>query len=152
MSLRVVQGPLPPPMGSNDDVSRLFDFLVGHPEGLDYQGALAQFGWDRRRFVETTRQFRRLFENDDVVLVCAPDPDNLSGPWIYKLSGDPIVWLAGRLLYIETASLTTEAVAHSAMLKTDGRTREGKKWRLIHLHMKHLNEDLEMLRDDAESA
>lgn len=131
-----------------EQVGRLFDYAVDHPDGFTNLDILADLGWSRSAFVGIVRQFRSVFSTDDVTLPCDPDPANPGGPWVYKLSGDTIAWHTNRLLDTETRLETIHNVALSAMHALDGRTSLGKRARLIERVVRHLQEDLAEIRRD----
>ena len=150
MTLRVVGPSLPPPMDHrsrlDEDVGRLFDYLVEH-KTITYEEAGFEFDWTRRRFLKVGRQFRLIFANDDVTLVCAPDPEDLRGPWVYEISPNTRVWHTSRVVSIEAQLVTMEAVARSALHALDGRSTLGRWERLTHRYFSRLLEDIAELRE-----
>lgn len=153
MTLRLVQDSLPPPVDHrsrlDEDTGRFFDFVVGHHEGLTYKDAEVMWGWPRRRFQLVVQHYRMLFANESPALVCEPNPDDGSAPWIFKLSKDTKAWHAGRFLNVESQLESMEYVARAALKGLDGRTQLGKWERVVHKHLMRMVEDIAELREQA---
>jgi hypothetical protein len=103
VTVRLVQGSL----GGDDpksklelDIGRLFDYALSHPEGFTHLEVELTYGWTGNYFKTVERHLRATLATLAENLVCNPDEDNPSGPWIYRLTADPELteeWHANRV-------------------------------------------------------
>lgn len=116
----------------NDLAGLLFDYAVEHPEHKN-RDAIAALGWDLATFNKVARRLRLILGDDDSInYVC--DPGKAREPWTYRLVGDfsnARGWTANRLRDSEARLETVQSVTSSIARGTDGRTREGRRARLI---------------------
>jgi hypothetical protein len=131
-------------MKTAEKMGRLFDYAVDHPEGFTYQDIEKDIGWRRTEFFKVTRQLRALLGNDDQInLVC-----NVQGqhePWLYRLVGnfeDSREWNRNRVDDAESRMATIGAVLTSVVKGTDGRSRDGRRARIMELAIRHAKENL----------
>ena len=131
-------------MNVAEKMTRLFDYAVEHPDGFTYQDIERDLGWQRPYFVKVVRQLRLLLGNDDEInLVC--DSVDRNGPWVYKLVGnfeDTRAWGRNRTDDAETRLMTIGAVLASVIRNTDGRSRDGRRARIMQRAVQRAREDL----------
>jgi hypothetical protein len=85
---------------------------------------------------------------DSMNFPCEPDPDDLNGPWLYRLAGtldDVRLWATNRVGDAETRLRTIQAMLTSIVRATDGRTTEGRRARVMETALRHLVEDLDLM-------
>jgi hypothetical protein len=136
---------------SESQVDLLFDLAASRPDGFTYKDVNEVLGWDRPYFIKVARYLRLAFAEDKINLVCNPQGKN--EPWLYELVGtldDSRAWTTNRLLDAETRLHTVWSVAKSIVEGTDGRSREGRRARIIARACQRANEDLHDL-DNAPS-
>jgi len=130
----------------------LFDRLMAvRPNGLTYEDAEQEWGWDRGYFFKVVRVLRSILASEKVTVPCAQE-DGYGTPYVYRLTDDPKAieaWEANRLNDGESRLVTIRNVAESAMHFTDGRSLTGKRARKMHKAVDRLIEDLAELRADA---
>lgn len=124
----------------------LYEYAVDHPDGFTNIEATTELNWPNlSTFRAVARTLRLLFIDDSINLICEP---NGIGPWTYRLVGtydDAQLWARNRLLDSETRLGTIEAVSHSVVQATDGRSTDGRKARMIYNTVHYLRQQLEAL-------
>jgi hypothetical protein len=130
----------------------LFDFLVAHPERVTMKQIMAHTRWAKSVTKQAIRDLRlSMGDQDTINLVCDPDPSQPRGQYLYGLVGTvekSRAWQTTRLLDTESRIETQLAVASSISAGTDGRSRDGKRARLIKKALGRLLEDLRELSLD----
>lgn len=136
-------------MNRDDRVTRMWDFLVGRPEGATIVELAADQELPVRNTQDVVQALRDLLGGGDTInVVCDRDPDTPNGRWIYRLVGTPDgsrEWQANQLAHLERRLITSEDIATSMVEATDGRTVQGRKARVIKLHMSRCLEDLRLI-------
>ena len=132
---------------TEDRASELFDYLANQSKGATTAEIKTQLGYTRgsevRRVVRALRLI--LGEFDSINLVCDTPSNSETGAWTYRLVGtieSTQGWQSWRLGSLETQIKTCRAVAASVVAGSDGRTRDGKRARLMERHLGRLLEDL----------
>lgn len=134
------------------DIDALFDYAVANPGGFTRLDAEVTYGWTTAHFQEVERNLRAALATYAENLICNPDEDNPGGLWIYRLTADVELtheWHDNRLGDAETRLKTIMNVAQSAMHAHSGRTRTGKRARILYKAASRALEDLEELRQDS---
>lgn len=109
-------------------------------------------GWNYPQFMTAVQALRDILAaNGDVISVLA-EPQGSRGPWRYSLqAGTTIVdaeksqWVVNRLKDAERRVKTITHVLEVAVNSLDGRTVEGKKARIYHLHINRAQEEIALL-------
>lgn len=135
-------------MRKAESIARLFDFAANHPEGFTYLDAAKEppegLGWNRTRLIKIARSLRLFLGDDDTInLTC--DSQGANMPWVYKLVGTwdgSRDWCTNRLDDAETRLITMIAVLAPIVRNTDGRSRDGKRARIMARQFQRAQEDL----------
>jgi hypothetical protein len=128
----------------------LFDLLTGGD--LTSAEIMDKTGWVRSQLFKAVQTLRDILAaNGDVISVTA-EPQGLRETWLYSLrAGKQIVdpeksrWVINRLQDAERRVETIAHVLEVAVNSLDGRTSEGKKARVYHLHIKRAQEEVALL-------
>ena len=132
-------------MRLSEKIGRLFDYAVAHAEGFTYQDVERDLKWRRNEFGKVANRLRAMLGNDDRInLICEPQQTS-SDPWIYKLVGNLQAaqpWNGNRIGDCESRIMTMHAVLSSIVSGSDGRTKEGRRARIMHRALGRLIEDL----------
>jgi hypothetical protein len=139
-------------MNHDDRVTRMWDYLVAHPEGVTIDDLAA----DQEADLTTTRKvlqgLRDLLGGGDTInVVCEPIPGKPKGRWRYTLVGNPEGarwWSTNRITDTERRLLTIHDIAASMVAATDGRTIVGRKARVIQLWLGRCIEDLQRIGEE----
>jgi hypothetical protein len=131
-------------MKTAEKIGRLYDYAVEHPEGFTYQDIEKELGWRRTEFFRVAQQLRRLLGNDDQInLIC--DPQGGGQPWKYQLVGNfdqAREWGRNRTDDAESRLTTIGAVLASVVQATDGRSRDGRRAKIMQRAITRAKEDL----------
>lgn len=127
-----------------DGVTQLFDYASERPAGFTYRDIRRDLKWDRSHFFRTARALRlTLGDADDISLVC--DRQGARQPWRYRLVGEfsqASDWVRNRTDDAESRMLTIESVLASVLRNTDGRSRDGRRARIMYRAIQRAREDL----------
>lgn len=125
----------------------LFDDLVANPAGLTVDDMMAMHGWTHGQTNTAIRDLRRyLGDIDDLNLPC--EPQSKGERWVYRLVGrldDVRSWIDNRITDADSRLRTMQAVMHSIVAATSGRTVEGRRARVMEKALRRLVEDLDDL-------
>lgn len=129
---------------------QLYDLLSNGDK--DSRSIIDETGWAHYQFLKAVQKLRDILAaNGDVISVVA-EPNGPRQPWLYGLrAGQSIVdaersrWAPNRLQDAERRIMTIGHVLEVAVNATDGRTVEGKKARIYHLHIKRAQEEVALI-------
>jgi hypothetical protein len=132
----------------------LFDLLTGGD--LTSAEIVDKTGWRYSQFLKAVQTLRDILAaNGDVISVTA-EPQGSRETWLYSLrAGKQIVdaeqsrWVINRLQDAERRVETIAHVLEVAVNSLDGRTTEGRKARVYHLHIKRAQEEVALLGEQA---
>ncbi|HEY5985123.1 MAG TPA: hypothetical protein VIV12_01890 [Streptosporangiaceae bacterium] len=128
----------------SEKIGRLFDYAAAQPEGFTYQDVEKELGWRRSQFIKVARQLRLMLGNDDQInLVC--DVEARNAPWRYRLVGNfdqAREWGRNRTDDAESRLTTISGVLASVVKATDGRSRDGRRARIMQRAITRAKEDL----------
>jgi len=132
---------------------QLFDLLTDGD--LTSAQIIDKTGWSYSQFLKAVQSLRDILAaNGDVISVVA-EPQGGREPWLYALrAGKTIInaedsrWVINRLGDAQRRVTTILHVLQVAKETLDGRTIEGKKARIYHLHITRAQEEIAMLADD----
>lgn len=130
-------------------VNDLFDFATARAEGFTRSEACDHIGLSAAQFRKGINHLRQILASDTIALPCVP-----AGPgeeWRYQLVGTlegcrP--WTVNRIADARARVRTMTAMLQPIVAGTDGRTREGKQAREMHMTFKHLMERLDLLDEE----
>lgn len=135
-------------MKAAEEVTRLFEYAVAHPDGFTRPDIYQDLGWNRSHFNKILKLARWwLGDTDTVNLVCDPQGD--SAPWLYRLVGTGALaapWQENRTGDMITRLVTLRSMSKSLARAYDGRTTDGKIARYADKVLGRLIEDLEEMR------
>lgn len=127
-----------------EKMGRLFDYAASQPEGFTYKDVEKDLGWHKPEFMRVSRQLRLLLGHDDQInLIC--DRQGRWQPWRYQLVGtmdQAREWGRNRIDDAEARMRTIAAVLDSIVRATDGRSRDGRRARIMQRAMTRAMEDL----------
>jgi len=126
----------------------IYDYAVAHPEGFEKLQACEDLGVRPDEFQKAVQVLRDICADDEITLIC--DPQSKWEGWRYRLTGrfdEARGWITNRIKDLERRLLTVEHLAASLVKATDGRSLIGRKARHIHLSVKHLREQLELMNE-----
>ena len=125
----------------------LLDQLNANPTGITVDDMMATHGWDLRKANTAISDVRRYLGKNDVMnLVC--EPQGQYARWLYRLVGtldEAEPWTKNRTEDVESRLRTMNAVMSSVVRSTNGRTKEGKRARMLETGLRHLVENLDNL-------
>lgn len=129
-------------------VNDLFDYATRRPEGFSRDEALDALGISHPDFNKAVNGVRRILAGDDIQLTC--DPNGLREQWTYRLvgtaeKGGP--WVDNRLRDSRARFMTLRDFTQSLVNATDGRTKDGRQAREMHMAAKHLLERLDLIEE-----
>lgn len=112
--------------------------------------------WSHWQLMSAVQNLRDILAaNGDVISVTA-EPQGHREPWLYGLrAGKAIIdtetsqWLPNRLQDTERRIKTIRHVLEAAVNSLDGRTTDGKKARIYHLHITRAQEEVAMLDESS---
>lgn len=131
-------------------VNHMFDMLYAAPDGLTLQQMALMMNVSVDHTGHIVQMLRDELADDTINVPCDPDPANPRGPHLYRLVGSMDAaspWLARRVLYCERAIRTTHAIASSLTNGLDGRSKQGRRARLLKKGLGRLIEDLDELNN-----
>lgn len=135
-------------MKRDELAGNLYDYAVNQPEGFTKDDACETLDIRADEFNDAVQALRDTLGDDEITLICEPQ-----GPrqqWRYWLTGrfeDARWWVTNRIKDLERRLMTVEHLAASLVKATDGRTLIGRKARHVHLSVKHLREQLELMNE-----
>jgi len=115
-----------------------------------------KLGWSYSQFQAATQKLRDLLAADGDVISVVADSQGRSGPWLFGLRGGGAIvdaeqsrWVPNRLADAERRIKTISHVLEVAVNALDGRTTEGKKARIYHLHITRAQEEVALMSTDS---
>jgi len=134
---------------SADLAGLVFDQLVAHPDGMTVPDFCEELSLPRRTIYKGIRDARMILAEDDTLFILS-DPQGAREPWLYRLVDGAMVidasesgWVSNRIGDAQTRVQTIYAGMRVAARATDGRTRDGRKARVLARACGRLVEDLE---------
>lgn len=132
----------------------LYDLLANG--GLTSHQIIDKMSWSYSQFMSAVQKLRDILAaNGDIISVVA-EPQAAREPWLYSLQAGKVIldteksqWLPNRLQDTERRIKTIQHVLEVAVNSLDGRTTEGKKARIYHLHIKRAQEEVVMLDESS---
>lgn len=135
---------------------QIFDLLVSGD--LTSHQIIGKLGCGYAPFMKGIQALRDLLAASGDVISVVAEPQGFHEPWLYGLrAGQQIVspedsrWAPNRLQDAERRIKTIKHVLEVAINSTDGRTTEGKKARIYHLHINRALEEVQLLGVDGAS-
>lgn len=136
-------------MSARDDRrDLLIDFLTATPSGGSLADIMMALGISNASLIRTAIHDARIHlgDNEDMNLVWDMGYDGFAN-WthIYRLVGsldEARPWVRNRLDDAETRFTTIEAVTASIVRGTSGRTRDGRRARVIERSLRRMREDI----------
>jgi hypothetical protein len=125
-----------------DLAGRLFDLLVGAPDGMDIHEVTAALGVPQRQAEKVLNCLRRILGQDDTINVVW---QMVGRRYVYQLSGnvnEGAQWQAYRMATKLSQLDVDLAYWRSVVRGCDGRTREGRMARVCLKHFERVTEDL----------
>jgi len=135
----------------DDRAGQLFDLLAeGDRTSADI---MATTGWERSMFIKTVQVLRDILAADGDVISVVADPDRRTNePWTYRLAAGGAIldpedsqWIINRLQDAERRIKTIKHVLQVAVNGLDGRSTEGRKARIYHMHINRAQEEIALL-------
>ena len=136
-----------------EKVDLVIAYAVARPDGFTYDDIRRDFGWSRSDFGKVVNKVRLLLGSpadgsaQTINLLC--DPQKPGEPWLYRMLGNGVTaipWQDTRMNDAEARFQTMLNVARSVLARTDGRTREGQRAKIVVKAMTRLLEDLDEIR------
>jgi hypothetical protein len=129
----------------------LFDLLAAAPKGLNINQIAYMLSCSKATAEVAVHDLREYLRGDTINVPCDPDPDNVGGPWLYRLVGsysEVRQWSGWTMENLENRMRTEQAMLQSMANGSDGRTKEGKLIRALFTGVTNLLAQVEYLRTE----
>lgn len=120
-----------------------FDYAVSTPDGFTIDDLAAVLGVKYPVAVRVIRRLRNTLADDTINLIATPT--GKGERWLYSLVGnldEAKPWTRNRLRDAERRLETVNSIVGSVVTGSDGRTRDGKRARVMQKAVSRLIEDL----------
>lgn len=114
-------------------------------------------GWTRGQIIKAVQVLRDILAANGDVISVVSDPQGSREPWLYGLragiqitSAEESQWITNRFGDAERRLTTIKHVLEVAVQSLDGRSTEGKKARIYHMHLKRAEEEIALLTDNGD--
>jgi hypothetical protein len=125
---------------------------------LTSQQIIDKLGCSYSGFLKAVQMLRDIGAATGDVISVVAEPQGMSQPWLYGLragkqiaSAEDSRWIPNRFQDAERRIKTISHVLEVAANSLDGRTTEGRKARIYHLHIKRALEEVQLMVGDGES-
>jgi plasmid maintenance system antidote protein VapI len=136
-------------MSGGDLAGEIFDDFVAHPDGLTVHDLAEDLHLPLDAIRRGIRETRLILAEDDTLFILA-DPQGPREPWLYRLvDGAKLIdmtettWTANRIHDAQSRVHLMYAAMRVAARATDGRSKDGKKARILARACGRLVEDLD---------
>lgn len=132
-----------------ENITAVFDYATMHPQGFTKAELCAATGMTRPEANKAIQGVRTTFADERVTLTC--QPNGRGEDWTYRLVSTVAegggYWVDNRMRDARARFSTLASVTGSLVHATDGRTKDGRLAREMHLTSKQLLERLDMIEE-----
>ena len=133
----------------DDNIAAVFEFAHAHPDGFKKSDLCAETGMSMAAANKAIQGVRNIFANDSTTLTCVPA--GRYEEWTYRLvdtmKDGGGFWVDNRMRDARARFTTLKAVTSALVHATDGRTKDGRVAREMHLTASQLLERLDMIEE-----